>query len=192
MGFTPLAFLIIVDIILAAIAIFFKVRQRFKRRSASQADRAYRKSTHFTPAQANEYSQLTTDTEYHGIEDGSVALESRMPTTNPRRPTGFEHLGAMDSNSTLHEQYHDPAPTESTDLHLFVQSLKKCFGTNTMGLGFEFENLKFQPPKATKPILDDVSGLINAGSLWGVMGASGAGKCKFIWSFVLNQLLTKP
>lgn len=86
----------------------------------------------------------------------------------------------MDSNSTLHEQYHDPAPAESTDLHLFVQSLNKCFGTNNFGLSFEFENLKFQPPKATKPILDDVSGMINAGSLWGVMGASGAGKSTFV------------
>jgi ABC-type methionine transport system ATPase subunit len=42
---------------------------------------------------------------------------------------------------------------------------------------FEFVDLRFQPKKSPKPILFDVSGRINSGAPWGVMGASGAGKC---------------
>ena len=76
------------------------------------------------------------------------------------------------------EDLHNGDAKTKTDLHLFVQSLSKCLGATKFGLSFEFQDLSFKPPKSTKPILSDVSGTINAGSLWGVMGASGAGKCK--------------
>lgn len=95
-----------------------------------------------------------------------------------RRPTGFEELGDMIDEFTYDDgQNEGEEQAMSTDLQLFVQSLSKCFGGSKFGLTFEFEDLNFHPPKARKPILSQVSGLIDAGSLWGVMGASGAGKC---------------
>jgi hypothetical protein len=93
-----------------------------------------------------------------------------------RRPTGFD-LGALEAEST--EELHIGDAKTKTDLHLFVQSLSKCLGATKFGLSFEFQDLGFKTPKSTKPILSDVSGTINAGSLWGVMGASGGGNVGF-------------
>jgi hypothetical protein len=184
MWFGPLVILLIIDVILISVATFFKIKQVTKRRALSKAEKTFHKRMSGTENEFSEHQPLTANTEYHGVEHGSIEMESRMPVMsgaiNGRRATGFAQLGAMDSQETLHDHLHgpDPAPDEFTDLQLFVQSLKRALGGNTFGLSFEYENLKFQPPKTSKPILQDVSGIINAGSLWGVMGASGAGKCK--------------
>jgi len=134
---------------------------------------------------SSEYQQLNDDSEYHGIEEGDVTMESRITTFGP---SGFEQLGEMGPEFSVREhiRHAETMPTETTDLHRFVQSLSKCLGATKFGLSFEFEDLQFKPPKASKPILSQVSGKINAGSLWGVMGASGAGKCKHTLSSFLS------
>lgn len=185
MGFTPLVILLLVDLILVTMAIIFKLKQKYKQRSHRQRRKAFRNSTQTPAYRVGEMRALNSDTEYYGIQDGSFALETGMAPTPARRPTGFHELAAMDTEYSVVDDLHDPAPAETTDLHLFVQSLKKCLGANQFGLSFEFENLQFQPKKSPKPILADVSGMINAGSLWGVMGASGAGKCEYLLSTIL-------
>jgi len=120
------------------------------------------------------YRQLDEE-QYPGFTDNDVPMESNIRALN-RRPTGFQELGATEAEFI--EDIRNTDAEEKTDLHLFVQSLSKCLGATKFGLSFEFQDLGFKPPKSTKPILADVSGTINAGSLWGVMGASGAGKCK--------------
>jgi ABC-type multidrug transport system fused ATPase/permease subunit len=119
------------------------------------------------------YRQLD-DEQYAGFTDNDFPMEPTITAFN-RRPTGFERLGALEAEF-IEDLRNGDAETK-TDLHLFVQSLSKCLGATKFGLSFEFQDLGFKPPKSTKPILSDVSGAINAGSLWGVMGASGAGKC---------------
>jgi ABC-type multidrug transport system ATPase subunit len=94
-----------------------------------------------------------------------------------RQPTGFQQIGRVEHNFFMAEHLGENDETDKTDLQRFVQSLKKIMGDTKFGLTFEFQNLRFHPKKAPRPILQDVSGCINAGSLWGVMGASGAGKC---------------
>ncbi|KAI9745242.1 MAG: hypothetical protein M1818_001520 [Claussenomyces sp. TS43310] len=69
---------------------------------------------------------------------------------------------------------------DQRDLRAFVQSLSKCLGATRFGLSFEFQDLKFRPPKSIEPVLSEVTGNIDSGSLWGVMGASGAGKSTFV------------
>jgi len=172
MGVIPVAFLIILDIILSSVVIFLKIKQRIKsRRLVHAAKGSLEKGSISTP--------LNADTEYHGREmDNFVVDKSRLLYPNPYRSPGFEELAAFESTFSVNEFHNTPPPEESTDLHLFVQSLSKCMGGKRFGLSFDFANLTFQPPKATKPILSQVSGCINSGSLWGVMGASGAGKCK--------------
>ena len=64
-----------------------------------------------------------------------------------------------------------------SDLGLFIQSLSRL-GGNHGGLSFGFESLGYQPQKNRKSILSGVTGTIDHGTLWGIMGASGAGKCK--------------
>ena len=66
------------------------------------------------------------------------------------------------------------------EIHRFVQSLSNCTRVRRFGLSFGFESLKFQPNASAKPILSEVSGHINSGTLWGIMGASGAGKSTFV------------
>lgn len=74
--------------------------------------------------------------------------------------------------------------SKPTDLDRFILSLGKCLededGDGKFGLSFEFNNLSFHPKKAPMPVISEVTGFIDSGSLWGVMGASGAGKCKLI------------
>ncbi|PMD65031.1 P-loop containing nucleoside triphosphate hydrolase protein [Hyaloscypha bicolor E] len=122
------------------------------------------------------YRQLD-DEQYAGFTDNDIPMEPTIRAFN-RRPTGFEHLGALEAEFI--EDLHNGDAETKTDLHLFVQSLSKCLGATKFGLSFEFQDLGFKPPKSAKPILSDVSGAINAGSLWGVMGASGAGKSTFV------------
>lgn len=136
----------------------------------------------------NQYEELDDESEqYHG----SISARTNMipMSTSPnrfsrqlrRQPTGFQAMGVAEMNFSLAEHMNeDNNGADRTDLQRFVQSLSKIMGASTFGLSFEFHNLRFHPKKSPRPILEDVSGLIHAGSLWGVMGASGAGKCKFL------------
>lgn len=116
------------------------------------------------------------------MENG-IHMENRMSFRPDfrRKATGFEQLGLEGSEFILQEELHDNNGASRTDLQQFVQSLSRILGATKFGLSFEFQNLHFQPKGNPKPILSDVTGLIDAGSLWGVMGASGAGKCEFLY-----------
>ncbi|KAK3167406.1 hypothetical protein OEA41_010533 [Lepraria neglecta] len=88
----------------------------------------------------------------------------------------------MDNDCAFEDDTSDVEYDEKADPDIlqFVQSLSRCTVATTFGLSFEFENLMFQPKKCSKPILSGVTGEIKSGTLWGVMGASGAGKSTFI------------
>lgn len=80
----------------------------------------------------------------------------------------------------------DKDPSTSTDtnalnLQRFVKSLSKCIGLEDIGLEIGFDRLSLQLKKDKKIILNEVSGAVEKGSLLAVMGASGAGKCKYIF-----------
>ena len=184
MTFLPLGILIIFDAVLVTAAIILKIKQRFF--AKHQKKHSFR-----APKQAKALAgKIGRNRQYHEIGDPEQAapyeyhieyeMEPRVPNLR-HRPTGFEQLGAIEDFS--HEEHFDKnAEEDRTDLHLFVDSLSKCLGNSNFGLSFEFEDLRFQPKKSPKPILSEVSGRINAGSLWGVMGASGAGKCEILTS----------
>ncbi|KAL8949179.1 MAG: hypothetical protein Q9222_004692 [Ikaeria aurantiellina] len=108
---------------------------------------------------------------YQNLADSDIALESRI-THVQRSDTAFG------GNFTPIDSKNDDELI--SDLDLFIQSMSKCIGTEKFGLSFEFTDLRFQPKKAKKPILSEVTGRIDRGSLWGVMGASGAGKSTFV------------
>lgn len=59
----------------------------------------------------------------------------------------------------------------------FVKSLQRCIGLSTIGLEIEFKNLGLELGVANKTILHSISGIAKSGSLLGIMGPSGAGKC---------------
>lgn len=74
----------------------------------------------------------------------------------------------------------------SLPLHQFVKSLQRCIQLSDIGLEIGFDQLGFQLQPDGRSILKGVSGIVKPGSLLGVMGASGAGKCKSV--FHPNQL----
>ncbi|KAF7858836.1 hypothetical protein EAF04_008878 [Stromatinia cepivora] len=182
MNATPLAVLIIVDVVMVLAALGISLKRKFSNRvqNSSKEKRSNRKT--FTKPgmfRGKEYSQIHDEQLQIAREQSDIAMEERIMNLQ-RRPTGFEELGNMDEEFVYDGHNAGEEQVMNTDLQLFVQSLSKCFGGSKFGLSFEFEDLKFHPPKAKKPILSQVSGLIDAGSLWGVMGASGAGKSTFV------------
>lgn len=66
-----------------------------------------------------------------------------------------------------------------------MRSFRECIGADNVGLAFEFQDLSFEP-KPGKTILSGISGVMQSGSFWAVMGGSGAGKSTF-----LNVLMGK-
>lgn len=69
--------------------------------------------------------------------------------------------------------------TDEKFLHLqqFVKSLRSCLGLSDVGLEIGFHDLGFQIGAERKIILSGLSGRVKPGSLLGIMGPSGAGKC---------------
>lgn len=113
--------------------------------------------------------------EFHSLPGDDIQLESRIARVR-RVPTGF--LATVDNEYTFNGDL-DPFSKDEKldpDIQQFVKSLSRCNLTSNFGLSFNFDNLKFQPKKSDKPVLSEVSGQIRIRTLWGVMGASGAGK----------------
>lgn len=181
MNLIPLAILIIVDVAMLIGALGITLKRKFSNRARNHSkEKRSNRKTYTKPGmfRGREYSQIHDEQLQVAREQSDIAMEERIMNLQ-RRPTGFEELGNLDEEFLYDGQNAGEEQVMNTDLQLFVQSLSRCFGGSKFGLSFEFEDLKFHPPKAPKPILSQVSGLIDAGSLWGVMGASGAGKCNF-------------
>ncbi|KAL8764921.1 MAG: hypothetical protein Q9209_007814 [Squamulea sp. 1 TL-2023] len=154
--------------------------------------RTYFKNKHDTSSGGKRFSRLNKPAsffdknyqakKYHSLRDDDIALESRI-THVQRSDTAFggnfTPIGAQKDDNEL-----------ISDLDMFIASMSKCIGTEKFGLSFEFTDLKFQPKKAKKPILSEVTGIIDRGSLWGVMGASGAGKSTFVNVLMGKQACT--
>jgi ABC-type multidrug transport system fused ATPase/permease subunit len=184
MTFLPLGMLIILDAFLITAAIVVKIKQRFFRHPKKEKHSFKTPKVKKGNALAGKFGRNRQYQEIGDPEGGATPYEYHIDyemepriTTLRHRPTGFEQLGAI-ADYSHEEHFKNNTEEDRTDLHLFVESLSKCLGNSNFGLSFEFEDLRFQPKKSPKPILSEVSGRINAGSLWGVMGASGAGKCE--------------
>lgn len=74
---------------------------------------------------------------------------------------------------------------KNPDFQRFIRSVSRSVTTQSIGLSFDFENLAYET-RSGKKILQDVTGTMARGSMWGVMGGSGAGKSTF-----LNVLMGK-
>lgn len=70
--------------------------------------------------------------------------------------------------------------TTSCCLMKFIESLRRATDATNFGLSFRYSNLKFHPKKNARPILQNVSGSIDRGTLAAVMGGSGAVKSTFV------------
>ncbi|KAF4622800.1 hypothetical protein G7Y89_g14224 [Cudoniella acicularis] len=175
--------LLIVDIMIITATLLAKIREAYKRKHPQEKVTLKRAMTSYRKARPGfrnnrKYEELEDEQEPFTADVESIAMNSRVDFR--RRPTGFEALGEQEADFVVGDHMKQDDGADKTDLQKFVQSLSKCLGATKFGLTFEYQNLQFHPKKSPRPILSEVTGLINAGSLWGVMGASGAGKSTFV------------
>ncbi|KAI4266860.1 MAG: hypothetical protein L6R38_008512, partial [Xanthoria sp. 2 TBL-2021] len=178
MTFLPPGLILAVDTLVILAMVLFSIRRYFKNKHDTSS-RGKRISRLNKPASF--FDKNYQAKKYRSLQDDDIALESRI-THVQRSDTAFggnfTPIDAKDDYELI------------SDLDMFIQSMSKCIGTEKFGLSFEFTDLKFQPKKAKKPILSDVTGKIDRGSLWGVMGASGAGKSTFVNVLMGKQACT--
>ena len=73
------------------------------------------------------------------------------------------------------------------DFKRFIASMSKCIEAKELGLSFTFLDLGLRLGDDGKELLRDFTGRIDSGSMWGIMGASGAGKCAILLNFVYSR-----
>jgi ABC-type multidrug transport system ATPase subunit len=120
----------------------------------------------------------------------SATLTPQLPhTAHMRRSNGrVDNMdGYVDDDqvSTFDDDEIEADFQNNTDFQRFIRSVSRSVTTQSIGLSFDFENLAYET-KRGKKILQDVTGTMPRGSMWGVMGGSGAGKSTF-----LNVLMGK-
>lgn len=172
----PLMVLIVVDILLVAGIFFVKFKQRFH--SSSRA--------HISSLKNHKgVSGVTASiTGYKTLPDENDDIDQEMVPMNatylPRQDTwtGFESaFDVLSANNT------DRSQTEaglSPHLKAFIESMRKATEATNFGLSFAYSDLVFHPKGSPKPILQNVTGSIERGSLVAIMGGSGAGKSTFV------------
>ncbi|KAL8716239.1 MAG: hypothetical protein Q9220_000144 [cf. Caloplaca sp. 1 TL-2023] len=168
MSFLPPGLILAIDTIVLLGLLFWNLRAYFEgRRNTSSGGKRFGRMK----KPASFFDKTERAKKYQTLGDSDIALESRI-THVQRSDTAFGgNFSPIDSKND---------DELISDLDLFIQSMSKCIGMDKFGLSFEFSDLRFQPKKAKKPILSEVTGRIDRGSLWGVMGASGAGKSTFV------------
>ncbi|KAI4166144.1 MAG: hypothetical protein LQ342_000030 [Letrouitia transgressa] len=176
MSFLPPGLILAFDSLMILVLVGWRVFSR-PRSARSPPSRASRSTRSFMKKASTFAADRTPGlTQYQSLEDDDINLEARIINVR-RMDTGFG--GAFDAASFVREST-TVSERPKSDLDLFIQSMSKSMDTGRFGLSFEFTNLMFKPKSAATPVLSEVTGQISQGSLWGVMGASGAGKTTFV------------
>lgn len=176
--YIPLAMLIIFDVCLILGMILLRLRKRAKRNSGAHLATAGGSAPRpglrrIMTDRAAGYKSVRVD------DNAPWDQESSSPVSEPGTPrramTGFEAALAMEHGQRIQDMT-DLSP----ELRSFVQSMQKATDAARLGLSFQYADLSFQPKGMTRPILQNVTGSIERGSLTAVMGGSGAGKSTFV------------
>ena len=182
----PIAVLIVVDILLVIGSILFGLRSKYHAHAQDHLTHTMKKKRKTfgmkgVTAQVTGYKPLGEEAENN---DG---FDREMMPLNPtpklfRGGTVFENMLNKRKNFRLSsiqesEPQEEPLPAE---LLAFVESMKRATDQSNLGLSFGYTGLTFQPKGVGRPILQNITGSINRGSLVAVMGGSGAGKSTFV------------
>lgn len=183
----PIIILIAIDVLLAIIIIWHKIARRFgKKRSSSgiggivgKRGRGQGLMRTMTLGAAGRYEGLADETDYPEMEMTTTVHATYIPGHDPW--TGFQEALDMATAQGMHVEQLEGENGLSPQLRTFLESMRKAtVDQQQLGLTFSYTNLSFQPRRAPKPILSNVSGSIQRGSLVAVMGGSGAGKSTFV------------
>jgi ABC-type multidrug transport system ATPase subunit len=134
--------------------------------------------------------RMSLTTPGHVSPASSTTLTPQLPhNAHMRRSNGrVDNMdGYVDDDqvSTFDDDEIEADFQNNPDFQRFIRSVSRSVTTQSIGLSFDFENLAYET-KRGKKILQEVTGTIARGSMWGVMGGSGAGKSTF-----LNVLMGK-
>ncbi|KAI0467486.1 hypothetical protein F4859DRAFT_493510 [Xylaria cf. heliscus] len=170
----PVILLLALDVALTIALIWYVINRRF-RTTREAHGLARSKGFSAISASITGYKELPDDVD----QDHEVLQMSA--TYMPRRADAWAGFQAaldipipVDTDTEAYDQGLTP------ELRAFVDSMRKATDASQFGLSFTYNNLSFQPKGAAKPILQDVTGSIERGSLTAVMGGSGAGKSTFV------------
>ncbi|OLN83300.1 putative white-brown complex-like protein 30 [Colletotrichum chlorophyti] len=123
-------------------------------------------------------------TGYDSISNSSSDREMFTSRPNLRSTRTESFAGGFQAALGYDPNYptHVPAPGEqlTPQLQAFVSSMRRATDVTNFGLAFSYADLKCQPKKSKKTILQNVTGSIDRGTLTAVMGGSGAGKTTFV------------
>ncbi|CAJ2504778.1 Uu.00g121720.m01.CDS01 [Anthostomella pinea] len=165
----PLAVLLVVDCILAFVLLWYTVNKRFRNTCKSHAE-GKSKGMRALTVKMTGYKELSDEAENEMLP---------MQPTMPRSETWTGFQAALDV-PTPGSRTGDFDSGLSPELRVFVESMRKATDATQFGLSFTYTDLSFHPKGAVKPILQNVTGSIERGSLTAVMGGSGAGKSTFV------------
>lgn len=97
---------------------------------------------------------------------------------NPEKDMDDDGIELIAKGSKDAAEDRDDDLSANPDFQVFMRYISRLIKTKDVGLSFDFEGLEFEPQPGKK-ILKGVSGHIQSGSMWAVMGGSGAGKSTF-------------
>ena len=121
---------------------------------------------------------VTDDVVFGTSPSASARRSHQLARTMPNRRTNVRadnYDGCADDDSFTSEQ----AFASNTAMQRLIFSIRKAVTTSTVGLSFGFRDLS-RTVGCDKTILEGVTGTIDRGTLFGVMGGSGAGKSTFM------------
>ena len=167
----PLAILIILDILSAAGFFFFSFRKRRQSKLAGHLD-PLKKRTGSVKAKLTGYKALPEEHDHEMIPMDATYVPGRDGWT------GFEAALDMSNDQDGNEQ--NVGSELTPQLRAFVESMRKATEVTNFGLSFGYSGLSFHPKGSARPVLQNVTGSIDRGSLVAVMGGSGAGKSTFV------------
>ncbi|KAK3485376.1 uncharacterized protein B0T23DRAFT_46526 [Neurospora hispaniola] len=168
----PIVLLLVIDVFLILGMIHLGIRKRHRNSSAGTI-----RQNRFA-AVIGGYKQV--EEKRHEEVDYDMALRRRVKRQDTFRGLGdqlYEQAPPINHGKTVR---HDPDPEISPTIKAFVDSMRKATSASEFGLSFGYDQLTFAPKNSKRPILQNVTGSINSGSLTAVMGGSGAGKSTFI------------
>jgi ABC-type multidrug transport system ATPase subunit len=180
----PLILVLVIDVALVVLFFFLSLRRRFRLASQGHLSTLGNKSQANASAGSRMRAQVTGYKALSDEHDDQEAFQmdhSYVPGGDGGYGGGgYEAAVAMETmraNQPTTKEQDDELPPQ---LRPFVASMRKATDATSFGLSFGYTGLNFHPKGVARPILQNVTGRIDRGSLVAVMGGSGAGKSTFV------------
>ncbi|KAI0009176.1 hypothetical protein F4779DRAFT_385925 [Xylariaceae sp. FL0662B] len=167
----PIAFLIIIDVALAIIFLWYGLSKRLSQKRGRSSGRK-RKAGPGLGGIMTGYKSVPSVTDHEMMAMSATYMPSQDAWN------GFQ--AALEFPTPEGSVVDDRENVFSPQLRAFVESMRRATEASNFGLSFAYSDLSFHPKGSARPILQNVTGSIERGSLTAVMGGSGAGKSTFV------------